>query len=113
MNRITQDEVTKYELLVPLIKGIYNEMKELSKKKPDTPLNNFKVKSINRILKPANELLKNEETYKFLDILDIDDIPTNSDVVLILNQYIRSINIFHDKYYGYDSHDGRHKWKIK
>ena len=55
---ITQEAVTQYELLCPLLSGIYGELQELSKKKPDTPLNNFKVKSINRVLEPIKELLK-------------------------------------------------------
>jgi len=83
---ITQEAVTQYELLCPLLSGIYGELQELSKKKPDTPLNNFKVKSINRVLEPIKELLKEENMYPFLDVLDMDDMPTNSDVVLILSQ---------------------------
>ena len=58
---ITQEAVTQYELLCPLLSGIYGELQELSKKKPDTPLNNFKVKSINRVLEPIKELLKEEK----------------------------------------------------
>lgn len=110
---ITQEAVNQYELLSPLLSGIYVELQELSKKKPDTPLNNFKVKSINRILEPIRELLKDESMYPFLDILDIDDMPTNSDVMLILSQYIKSMKIFHDKYYGHNSHNGSYSWRIK
>ena len=112
MNKISQDSVTQYELLFPLLTGIYKEMQELSKKKPDTALNTFKVKSINRILEPTKELLKEENMYPFLDILDVDDIPTNSDVILILSQYIESMNMFHSKYYGYESNEG-FIWKTK
>ena len=86
---------------------------ELSKKKPDTPLNNFKVKSINRVLEPIKELLKEENMYPFLDVLDMDDMPTNSDVVLIMSQYIKSMDIFHDKYYGYNSRSGQYEWSTK
>ena len=82
-------------------------------KKPDTPLNNFKVKSINRVLEPIKELLKEENMYPFLDVLDMDDMPTNSDVVLILSQYIKSMDIFHDKYYGYNSRSGQYEWSTK
>ena len=58
---ITQEAVNQYELLNPLLIGIYKELQELSKKKPDTPLNSFKVKSVNRILEPIKELLKEED----------------------------------------------------
>lgn len=49
MNKTTQDAVNQYELLNPLLTGIYMEMQELSKKKSDSPLNAFKVNAINRI----------------------------------------------------------------
>lgn len=100
-------------MLCPLLSGIYGELQELSKKKPDTSLNNFKVKSINRVLEPIKELLKEENMYPFLDVLDMDDMPTNSDVVLILSQYIKSMDIFHDKYYGYNSRSGQYEWSTK
>ena len=51
--------------------------------------------------------------YPFLDVLDMDDMPTNSDVVLILSQYIKSMDIFHDKYYGYNSRSGQYEWSTK
>ena len=113
IDAITQDAVNRYELLNPLLLGVYKELQELSKKKPDTPLNNFKIKSVNRILEPIRELLKEEDVYTFLDILDMDDVPTNSDVVLILSQYIESMNIFHSKYYSYNISSGKHEWCIK
>ena len=37
----------------------------------------------------------------------------NSDVVLILSQYIKSMDIFHDKYYGYNSRSGQYEWSTK
>lgn len=113
IDAITQDAVNQYELLNPLLLGVYKELQELSKKKPDTPLNNFKIKSVNRILEPIKKLLKEEDAYPFLDILDMDDVPTNSDVVLILSQYIEAMNIFHSKYYSYNTSSGKHEWHIK
>ena len=74
---------------------------------------NLQVKSINRVLEPIKELLKEENMYPFLDVLDMDDMPTNSDVVLILSQYIKSMDIFHDKYYGYNSRSGQYEWSTK
>lgn len=112
MNKTTQDAVDQYELLNPLLTGIYMEMQELSKKKPDSPLNTFKVNAINRILEPIKDMLKRENTQAFLDVLDIDEMPTNSDVVLVLNQYMNAMKIFYEKYYTYNSKDG-YKWRIQ
>lgn len=111
-NYITQSEVEQFKLLSPLINGIYYEFQELSKKKPESPLNTYKVKMANRILEPIKELLKNEPIVNFLDILDIDELPTNSDVILILNHYLKALNMFEKKYYE-DSEKGKYVWAVK
>ena len=66
MNKITQDSSNQYELLFPLLTGINTEIQEWSKRKPDTVLNTFKVKTINRVLEPVKELLKEEKRIHFL-----------------------------------------------
>lgn len=109
---ITQYKVDQYHLLNPLINGIYNEFKELSKKKPETVLNVYKVKVVNRILEPIKKLLEEEEVIEFLDILDQDDLPTNSDVILILNQYLRALKMFYSRYYIHTS-TGKYEWTVK
>lgn len=106
-NKISKEAGEKHDLLMPLLNSLYLEMKELSKKKPDGPLNTYKVKVINRVLEPIKELLQYEDTSFFLDILDTDDMPTNSDVVLILSQYIRAMNFYKEKYFSYMNN----KWK--
>ena len=106
-DKISKEAGEKYDLLMPLLNGIYLEMQELSKKKPDTALNEYKIKAINRILIPTKELLQYEDSHSFLDILNSDDLPTNSDVVLILNQYIRAMNMYKSKYFSHSLHDWR------
>ena len=51
-----------------MLVSIYSEMKEFAKKKPDEPLNKFKVKMINRVLEQIKEIIKNE--------LDLPTFPT-------------------------------------
>ncbi len=109
--KITKEAGATYDLLHPLLDVTYKEIKELSKKNPDSPLNAFKVKSINRVLEPIKELLQFEDTAPFLDILDSDFIPTNSDVVMILSQYMQSMQLYKDQYYFWDRKDGEHKWR--
>lgn len=106
---ITQSDVDQYELLFPMLHALYKEIQELSKKKPDSPLNPYKVKAINRVLEPLKELFKNESTYDFLDILDTEILPTNSDVVLILPQYQKALELFRTRYYS----PSNREWKIK
>lgn len=106
---VTQNDVDQYELLLPLLQASYHEIETLSKKKPDSPLNAYKVKVINRILDPIKELLKSEPSFVFLDTLNTDELPTNSDVVLLLSQYQKSMNIYHTEHYS----NSTYQWKIK
>ena len=111
--KITQNEVNQYQLLLPLLTATYNEIEELSKKKPESPLIAYKVKALNRILNPLKEILKNEDVFEFLDILDSDDLPTNSDVILILSQYREAMDLYHKKYYVRSQRDGSWDWNIR
>lgn len=110
---ITEKEVKQYELLLPLLISTYSEIQELSKRKPESVLNAYKVKSINRLLSPLKELLQHEPVFDFLDILDSDDLPTNSDVALILSQYQTAMDLFQKKYYIRNDRSGKWIWKVK
>ena len=66
----TNAQIEEFKMLTELLKSIYDEMKEFSKKKPDEPLNAFKVKNVNRVLIKVKNILTNEPTVEFLDILD-------------------------------------------
>ncbi len=99
-NLPTEAEVVKYEMLEKLLNASFIEMKEFSKKKPDELLNKFKVTSLNRILGPIKELLKNEPTVSFLDLLDEDTIPSYSDSILIIAQFQSAMYQFKSTYNG-------------
>lgn len=95
----TRTEVIKYRMLDALLDSIYTEMKEFSKKKPDEPLNKFKVKTLNRVLEQVKDLQKNEPTIEFLDLLDDETLPTNSDAILIISQFTAAMSRFRSKYH--------------
>ena len=67
---------------------LHEEIRELSKKKPDDPLNKFKLSLVNELLGVANDLLPPEER-PFSSFVNFDEVnlPTNSDVVVVLSQY--------------------------
>ena len=52
---------------------------------------------INKLINSAREILVDEINMHYLDILDEDMLPQNSDVVLILSQYIESLNQYRRK----------------
>ena len=49
------------------------------------------------ILKTIREILKDESTFEFLDLLDDEILPSNSDAILIIGQFNASMTHFHDK----------------
>lgn len=104
-NLPSEADVSKYEMLAKMLESIYNEMKEFAKKKPDEPLNKFKVKMINRVLEQIKEIMKNEPTNEFLDLLDEDALPSNSDSILIIGQFNAAMERFRGKYYMVDHFD--------
>jgi hypothetical protein len=117
-NLPTTDEVKKFEMLFPMLDSDIAEIRELSKKKQDEPLNPFKVKIINKKLGQIKELLKNEPSSEYLELLDEDSLPTNSDAVLMLTQFINSLKQFKKKYYESNGSDidvfgAKYTWKTK
>ncbi|MDR0438268.1 MAG: hypothetical protein LBH22_08225 [Bacteroidales bacterium] len=110
-NLPTQADVSKFEMLEKLLVSIYDEMKEFSKKKPDEILNKFKVKNINRVLEQIKEILKREPTNEFLDLLDEESLPSNSDCILIIGQFNASMKQFRSKYHGWTGID--YTWSTK
>ena len=116
LNQILPSEadVKKYEMLEKLLASIYHEMKEFSKKKPEDTLNKFKVKNINRVLEQIKEIMKNEPTNEFLDLLDEELLPTNSDSVLIIGQFNTATEQFRSSYYrSFTRGYGNNVWSTK
>ena len=101
-------DVMKYIMLYDFLESAYIEMKDFSKKNPDGALNDNKVKRLNRILKDLKGILKDEPTASYLDELDEEMLPSNSDVVLTMSQYRSAMENFRKKYRKY--HDFEHFW---
>lgn len=99
----TDEQVELYGIISPLLKSMYSEIKDFSKKRLDDPMNLNKVRMINRLLVKAKEVLKNEASNEYLDLLEEDDLPSISDAVLIVSLYISALDKFHSDHYHYDS----------
>ncbi|NTW87622.1 MAG: hypothetical protein HGB26_00510 [Desulfobulbaceae bacterium] len=95
----TNKNIEDYKLLRDLLLSQRKEFDILSKKKADGQLNSMKIKMVNRVLEPLKELFTKEESFAFLDILNEDEMPTYSDVVLIISQFETAISEFKIKYY--------------
>ena len=103
-------DVMKYIMLYDFLESAYVEMKDFSKKSPVAPLNERKVKSLNRILKDIKEILADEPTASYMDILDEEMLPSNSDVVLTMSQYRSALENYRKKYRLYNSGTFDHFW---
>jgi hypothetical protein len=106
----TELDVDKFERLSPLLESAYEEMKEFSKKKPEEVLNTLKVKMINKILNQVKEFLSKDPNIEFLELLDNETLPTNSDTVLIIGQFRAILNQFKSRYYFYDYIASENRW---
>lgn len=83
------NDIDKFEKLDAQLKGLHEEVGMLSKKKPDGGINIFKLKLINDVLEKANELLGSKyKPFPDFKVFDLESIPTNSDVGMILAQYL-------------------------
>ncbi len=86
MSKINIDEFKK---ILNQLEGLHQEISNLSKKSYTDALNNFKLNLVNQILKRSNQILgaKKKPFDDFIEFKE-DDLPTNSDVTLVLSQYI-------------------------
>ncbi|MFZ2452550.1 MAG: hypothetical protein WAW36_18740 [Methylovulum miyakonense] len=109
----TTNKAQTYDTTVGLLKAMYMEFKDLSKKKPDAAVSKSKINITNRLLTKVRSVLDDEESIEFLDLLDEDDVPQVSDVTIILSQYEAAMASFRDKYYGFNSSEREHQWYTK
>jgi hypothetical protein len=86
---MTKQEVDNFEKLQAQLEGLHNEISALSKKSQNDALNKFKLKFVNKIISDSNILLgSNYRPFSDFEIFDENDLPTNSDVAMMLTQYL-------------------------
>lgn len=86
---MTKQEVDNFEKLQAQLEGLHNEISALSKKSQNDALNKFKLKFVNKIISDSNELLgDNYKPFTDFDIFDENEMPSNSDVAMMLTQYL-------------------------
>lgn len=71
----------QFVMLRELFDQMYYEFQLQSRRKPDDPVNSYKIRKINSILEPLKELMGNEEYGKYLDLInDSESITQNSEI---------------------------------
>lgn len=82
-------DVDEFKKILNQLEGLHLEISTLSKKSYTDALNLFKLKMTNQVIKRANKLLgKNNKPFDDFEQFEEDDLPSNSDVTLVLSQYI-------------------------
>ena len=85
-------DVKHFDEVQSHIEGFHNEVSLLSKGKLDSPVSIFKLEHINAKLREANDLLTAEDLpLDGFKAFNADSVPTNSDVVFVLRQYLVSL----------------------
>ena len=104
--------IRDFEQLRVQLKTFYDELSILSKKAPDGKLNKFKLKFLNDTLKNINAILgATHRPFPDFEVFADDELPSNSDAVLILSHYLKSLTQFftdHSEKVGIDRH-----WCVK
>ena len=81
--------IEKFEKINSQLSGLHEEISMLSKKSPDAQMNIFKLEYVNTIIKESNDILGNNYMpFKTFEQFSVETLPTNSDVVFILSQYL-------------------------
>jgi hypothetical protein len=80
-------EIEEFEKLEMQLHAFRREMAELSKKKPHDGVNKFKLRYLNQALTAANEILSGDSALDGFEQFDLDEVPSNSDVVFVLAHY--------------------------
>lgn len=97
----TQEKVNKFLYLSPMLNSALNEMREFSKKKQDGIVTATKIKILNRLLSDIRAILENEDSVNYLEPLREDELPQNSDAVLILGQYNAALESFRSAHFSH------------
>jgi hypothetical protein len=87
----SEADVQDFERLEQQLHSMLTEMSELSKKRANDGLNKFKLKLVNVLLEGINKFLGEQRPFKEFETFDENDLPTNSDVVVMLSQYAAAI----------------------
>ena len=117
---MTNDEIEEFEKIYGQFEGLHKEISLLSKKSPNDAINKFKLSFINKLLAQAHIVLdEKQRPFEDFDRFDEDQLPTNSDITMIFEQYLncfeklRTENIKHTWTYNGDKYVEKWVWLIE
>jgi phage-related tail protein len=85
----TIEDVEKLEKILGQLQAAHAEITVLAKRTPADSLNSFKLKMINKVIEESNKVLGEKyKPFEEFDKFEEDDLPSNSDVTMVLAQYM-------------------------
>jgi hypothetical protein len=103
---VTIEQAALWDRVKSQLKDLETEMASLSKKKPDGAINTFKLSLINEKLVQANQILSNEDRpFAEFEVFTKDAMPTNSDVVIVITQYLNRLGSWRADHVRKDGYD--------
>lgn len=88
MSNIKIIQQWKQKKVLDQVRTLKYEFQALSGKKPNDVVNGFKVKYVNQTLTDANAVLGENKPYQNFELFSDEELPTNSDVLMILSLYL-------------------------
>jgi len=107
-----RNDVDRYQRVQSQLEAFHREFEGLAKKTPNAALNTFKLKIVNQAIDDANGVLGKD----FLPIRDFaqfndEELPSNSDVSMVLAQYLEAMEVLRCRNIKRDS-IGRWYWDV-
>lgn len=88
-----------YEMYFPFFTGLYNEFRQQTRKKAEEQVNAYKAESINKVLRPLQEMMKHEDYAALLGLIEPEgeeqEGMSYSDAMILLTQYKSALAKFH------------------
>ena len=106
----TVAEAATFDRLFPMLNAFVVEIAELSKKKPDGIVTPLKIRNINRLLTDLGLLLNKDPSRAFVEMLDEETLPQNSDAVVLLTQWRAALSQYKALHYRQDPGTYQTRW---
>lgn len=91
---MNKKEIESFEKVFTQLLSFHQETAILVKKDPDGVMNKFKFNLINKVLAKANEIVDDTRPFEDFEGFDLEgDLPFNSDVAMILGQYLNCMEL--------------------
>jgi hypothetical protein len=108
---VTSEEVESFRRMAAQLEALHQEISAASKKGPDKAVSAFKVKYANLILREAWEVLGASAPSVGFFEFDADELPTASDVSLIVAQFVECAEKIRCENIGRNPNNGVWYWR--